>query len=982
MSTSERIAPGVTSHRPLSFTFDGVKYQGYEGDTLASALLANGVFVLGRSFKLHRPRGVIASGADEPNAIVQLEPGTERSEPDLKATQVELYDGLTAASVNRWPSAQFDVGAVLGVLKPFLPAGFYYKTFMWPNWHLFEPSIRKAAGLGVGPTTADPDKYDTQYVHSDVLIVGAGPAGLFAADLLSTTGANVILVDENPMVGTSFTWTMTKDDGRKGVDWAIGKITELSGRPNVRVMRRTIATGYYEDNAIALVEKVSEHVSLRARHDRAKQRLWVVRTKHVIIATGAHERPIVFGNNDRPGVMLANAAATYASYFGVCLGRFALAFVNNDRAYQAVFATHDNGTRVGVVVDNRKTVNTALVAECRARKIELHLGSVVLNTGGRKRIKSAAVRSSEGKVKSINCDLMLMSGGWSPVVHLYSQNQGKLRFDGKLAMFRPDSAENDLRCTVIGAANGTFGLEAAIDEAKDAAGKIAQALGRNIPKASTGVKFGASTVEGYDVSALWRVEGSNAPAWVDFQNDVTESDVRLAARENFVSVEHLKRYTTMGMASDQGKTSNVNALALLGAATKRSPDQVGTTKFRPPYSPVTIGAMVGHNRGDLFHPRRYLSAHQDHLRLKARMLEYGAWTRPIAYPIGSETDEQAWNREVEQVRRSVGVFDGSPLGKVEVKGPDAVAFVNAMYANELGTLAIGKCRYSLILNEGGGILDDGVISRLAEDHYLVGTSSAGTQRVLEIFELWRASKRYRVAIMNASDQWATYAVTGPDARRVMQQLPFDFSVAKEDFPHMSFKVGTVGGVPCRVARVSFTGEVTFEVSVPAHYGASVFRTLVAKGALPFGVEALMVMRVEKGFIHVGADTDPATTLSDVGMGAFGSKKTKPFVGQRAAQRSAMADRNRLQLVGIECVDHSDRLRAGGHLLNEAGNKSEGHITSCVWSPTLKKYVALAVLRDGTARLNEKLKVYDDGKYTAARVVGTCFVDPDGDRLKI
>ncbi|WP_321792419.1 2Fe-2S iron-sulfur cluster-binding protein [Burkholderia pyrrocinia] len=982
MPRVERGAPGINASRKISFTFDGVAYDGFEGDTLASALLANKIFVHGRSFKLHRPRGVIAAGADEPNAIVQLEPGTSRSEPDLKATQIELYDGLVASSVNCWPNAQFDLGAFMGVLKPFVPAGFYYKTLMWPSWHIFEPAIRKAAGLGVAPTGEDPDQYDRRYAHCDVLIVGAGPSGLVAADALSATGASLMIVDENPVVGASFMWAALQADGRRGLDWALKIAHSLALRGNVRVMRRTTATGYYDGNTVTLIERVSEHIPIGARGQRPRQRMWIVRAKHVIIATGAHERPIVFGNNDRPGIMLANAAATYASYYGVRLGNSALAFINNNLAYKAIFSAHDSGTSVHNIVDSRVEVDGNLVRECQRRGIALHTATVVCNTSGYKRIKSAEIRSADGERRVIPCDLLLMSGGWSPVVHLYSQNHGKLAYDSRLSMFRPDATSNDVRCVTIGAANGTLSVGAAIDEAIAAAERLNQALGGGAAHRANIIAPAQFEDGDYHVSPLWSVDGNAAPAWVDFQNDVTAADIRLAARENFVSVEHLKRYTTTGMASDQGKTSNVNALALLGAATHRAPDEVGTTKFRPPYSPVTIGAFAGHARGDIFRPRRRLSAEDVHRRFGAHMLEYGAWTRPAFYRIRDETDESAWNREVVNVRETVGIFDGSPLGKIEVKGPDAVEFLNAVYANELGTLLVGRCRYSVILNEGGGILDDGVIARIAEDHYLVGASSAGAQRVTEALEFWRESCGYRVSIMQVSDQWATYAITGPDARRIMQLLPLDIDVGKDAFPHMSFRNGSLDGVPCRIARVSFSGELTFELSVPARYGSSVFESVIELGALPFGVEALMIMRVEKGYIHVGVDTEPSTTLNDVGMGAYGSKKARPFVGQRAAARSHLAGRTRAQLVGIECENPDERLRTGAHLLCSQGGRSEGHLTSCVWSPILKKYISLALLRAGFSRIGEQIKVYDDGKYTDARVVKPCFFDPEGKKLAL
>jgi sarcosine oxidase subunit alpha len=983
VKNASRNAPGVISQRRLSFKFDGKTYQGLAGDTLASALLANDVFVVGRSFKLHRPRGVLAAGADEPNAIIQLEPDSTLSEPDLKATQVELYEGLNASSVNRWPSLGFDMGAALGVLKPFLPAGFYYKTFMWPNWHTFEPVIRKAAGLGVAPTAPDPDQYDTRHIKADVLIVGAGPAGLAAAHAFRQSGASVVIVDENDQVGSSFRWSAANSEGARALEWERNVVTDIKASSQIRFLRRTTAIGYYDHNLVTLVEKVSEHLPLSERAKQAKQRFWMVRAKHVIIAAGSHERPIVFRNNDRPGILLANAAATYSFYYGVKLGQKAAAFVNNDRAYQALFTAHDSGTKILHIVDNRTTVSSALSSACDRRGITLLTGSNVVDAVGKSRISRVQIRDSEGRIRKIQCDLLMVSGGWSPAVHLYSQAQGKIRYDDQNAMFRPAQVASDDHCIVIGGANGALGFKPSIQEARDAAQRIANALGIKLAPTAIVPITGQFAEPHYAIKPLWKVEGTKAPAWVDFQNDVTEADVRLAARENFASVEHLKRYTTMGMASDQGKTSNVNALALLGAETGRSPNQVGTTKFRPPYSPVTMGTFAGHARGDMFRPRRYLPAHRRHLEHHAHLIEYGAWMRPAFYRVGRETEEQAWYREVLHVRSKVGVFDGSPLGKIEVKGPDAARLLNAVFANELANLGVGKCRYSVILNEGGGILDDGVISRIADNHFLVGSSSAGIQHVLEALEYWRESNGgYRAAIMQASSEWATFAVTGPESRKLMQQLPFDMDLSKEAFPHMSFKQGLLGEIPCRIARVSFSGEVTFELSVPSHYAEDVFESIIKAGAMPFGVEALMIMRTEKGFIHVGADTEPATTLADVGMGAFGAKKDEPFVGQRAAQRTALTSPERMQLVGIQTINPADRLRAGGHVVTGRGTPSEGFLSSCVWSPVLKRHVALALVKSGSTRHNQDIKVYDDGKYIDSRIVATCFVDPAGDSLKL
>ncbi|MGF6933610.1 sarcosine oxidase subunit alpha [Paraburkholderia sp. UCT70] len=974
-----RTASGIDATRPLTFTFDGRRLQGFAGDTLASALLANGVWIVGRSFKLHRPRGLLAAGADEPNAIVQLAPGTPFEEPNLKAPQVELYGGLDARSVNCWPSARFDVYAVLGLFKRFLPAGFYYKTFTWPTWHTFEPAIRRAAGLGRAPRLPDPDRYDNSHLHCDVLIVGAGAAGLAAALALSGHGRSVVLVDEQPEAGGALRWCNAQIAGRQACEWVAATVETLEAR-GVRYLRRTTATGYYEDNAIALVERVAEHARPGSLQGAPKQRFLFARARQVILATGAHERPLVFPHNDRPGIVLSSAAALYAVYYDALTAKTVLAFVNNDAAYAALFAVHDSGTRVATIVDTRCNVAQSLHDSCRTRGITLLVDARIVDTAGRSRVSRVCIESVGGRPRWLDCDLLLMSGGWSPAVHLYSQAGGRLVYDDARAMFIPDSAHPQRGLTVPGSANGALSLAKTFAQAYAAARHVMAELG--LPPRDLPADEIACEVTGTDLEPLWCAGAQNASAWVDFQNDVTAADIALAARENFVSVEHLKRYTTAGMGSDQGKTSNVNSLALLGEATGRTPGAVGTTTFRPPYTPVTIGTFGAHLRSNLLRPRLRLPAHSAHLRHGARLDDYGAWVRPAYYPQTSETPEQAWTREVHLVRESVGVFDGSPLGKFEVKGPDAVTFLNAIYVNEIGNLAVGRCRYCLMLNEGGGILDDGVLTRLADDHFLVGTTSAGAQRITEWLTYWREAgmTRYRVALSQVTDAWATFAVAGPRAREVLTRLPLDIPLAADAFPHMSFRSGRFGAEPCRIARVSFTGELTFEVSVPVRNADEVFEQIVAAGATPFGIEAVMVMRAEKGFIHVGVETEPATTPADVGMGAFGSKKTVPFIGQRAARRPAMQGSARLQLVGIEAVDREARLRAGAHLLTPGQRRSEGHLTSAVWSPTLGRSIALAMLADGTARVGTTLDVYDDGRTIAARVVQPCFFDPAGGRL--
>ena len=877
--------------RPFSFSFDGRAYAGFEGDTLASALLANGVDVVGRSFKYHRPRGLFGAGAEEPNAVVQLESGSRLS-PNRVATEIPLYDGLVARSVNAWPSLDFDLYAVNDRLSQVLPAGFYYKTFMWPHWHLFEGAIRNAAGLGTAPTFPDLDRYQHRFAYCDVLVVGAGPAGLSAAREAADGGAKVLLVEAEPQLGGSALWAQRGPDLER-------EIADLKALAKLTILTRTTAFGYYDHNLVAAVE-----------HRATGERLWKIRADEVVVATGALERPLVFPGNDVPGVMLASAVQRYAHGFGVAAGQRAVLFGNNDGLadYEAQFAAA--GIEVAAVLDSRR-------------------GEAVLGVSGRKRVR--AVRTNQG---DIACDLLAVSGGWSPVVHLFSQSGGSIGFCEKRQMFVPDRSVQAVRC--VGGAAGDFDLD----------------------------------------TRPWYSE-ADGKAFVDLANDVTAADVRLAARENYASVEHLKRYTTLGMGPDQGKTSNVNGLMLMGDATGRAPGEVGTTRFRPPYTPVSFGAIAGARTGELVRPRKFLPAHRWHEGRGAVFEDYG-WQRPEAYPQPGESIDTAAQREARAVRAGVGLFDGSPLGKIEVWGRDAGRFLDFIYVGTVSTLRPGRIRYGLMLDENGIIIDDGVTIRLAQDRFLLHTTSAGAERISAMLDEWLQCEfpDWDVCVLDRTLQWGTLTLSGPQAVPAARSL----GLPLDDLPHMRFREARLGDVPARIARVSYTGEPTLEISVPARYTTALLDTAAAlPGAVPYGIAALEMLRIEKGYVHVGADTDGTTTPDDIGMGDAIARKASDFVGRRSLLRPAEAGNDRFQLVGLESAEV---LTIGAHVMEAkaAPSRSGGFVTSACYSPTLDRPVALARLRNGRARMGEIVRLFDLGRTCEARIVPPCFVDPEGARL--
>ncbi|PCI53306.1 MAG: sarcosine oxidase subunit alpha [Alphaproteobacteria bacterium] len=967
----------------INFSFDGKHYQGYEGDTLASALMANGVRIVGRSFKYHRPRGIFSAGVEEPCAIVQLgEPPFE--EPNVLATTVEIFEGMVTRSVGTWPNAAHDIFSVFGLGHSLLVAGFYYKTFKWPSWKFWSPIVRKAAGLGVIPKTADPDKYDHCYMHVDVLIVGAGPAGLTAALSHATSGEQVLLLEQDRDLGGALLSSREVINDRPALEWVAEVERQLKRLENVTIVTRATACGYYEDNLVTASERVGGYLKKEKGQTMPRERFWHIRAKNVVIATGAIERPLVFPDNDRPGVMLSNAVREYVHRYGVSPGRAILIATNNDDAYRTALDLHDAGIQVMGVVDARVNLQSEVVKNVRAAGIAIYTGHVVIGTKGRRGVRAAIIApfKSAGQTlgaarKELLCDVVATSGGWSPVVHLHSQSGGKLTFDETTQSFVPSIYSQDNKC--IGAANGTFEL---VDCLEEAVGNTECILPI------------AKPVHSDPLLPLWDFPTGNrrrkyARSWVDLLHDVTSKDIYLAARENYVSVEHFKRYTATGMAMDQGKTSNINALAILGKATNRAIPQVGTTKFRPPYTPVTLGAMSARYKGKLYTPQRELVAREWHKEHGAIVEDYGGWLRPVCYLRDGESEPEAIIREVHAVRRGVGILDYSPLGKIDVRGPDAAKFLNRFYVNNVLTLKTGKARYGLMLNEHGTIMDDGIFTRLADHHFWVTTTSGGAENIQKWFEEWRQCEwpDMDVVVTNLTTGWGTISLQGPDARNVLSRIVSNIDISKESFPHMSVRVGEIEGVPVRILRSSFTGELGFEINVPRSYMPALWQRLVDVGTdfgiTPFGLEALMVLRTEKGYIHIGNDTDSSTIPADVGFGGVARKKTADYIGKRSLYRSDALRGDRECLVGLK-VEGNEPLRVGSIILavgyDRAPAPMEGRVTSSCISPALGHPVALGMLKCGKSRLGDRVKLYDANGYQEAEIVQPCFYDKKGGRV--
>jgi sarcosine oxidase subunit alpha len=980
-SNSNRLLSGghINRQKPLSFRFNDQSYTGFEGDTLASALLANRVKMLSRSFKYHRPRGIFSAGEEEPNALLEIGEGARR-EPSCRAPMVPLREGLVARSQNCWPSLDFDAGRMIDYSHSLWPAGFYNKTFKWPNWHSWEEIIRRTAGLGRPLTEADPDHYEQVNAHCDLLVIGAGPAGLAAALVAGRAGLRVMLVDQHEEMGGVLLWEPYQLDGQSARHWAQQVSAELATLDNVILLPRTTVAGSYDHNVTTLLQ--------RGQGSRWRECYWTVRPRQVLLAAGAIEQGMIFPENDRPGIMLAGAVRHYLQRYAVVPGQEVVIATNNDTAYQTAMDLHQAGIAVGAVVDGRIQTDLVFKQQLQALGIELLSGARIVGTAGDKALREVHIEKLDGtQMGRKKCDLLAVSGGWSPRVHLFSHARGSLKFDDHSQSFHPDRLPPNF--AVAGSANGTVGLADCWAEALQITESICTALGHKADSLKL-PEIDQTPVESGQVSHL-PVANCKKRQWIDLAHDVTFGDAELAVREGYVSVEHFKRYTTTGMSVDQGKTGNLNAFIALGSLTGRETGSVGTTTFRPPYMPVTLSAIAGPYNGRFFAPERLLPAHFVHQELNGHFEDFGGWHRPECYLQSCETEQQAIQREALAVRQGVGVFDNSPIGKIEVRGPDAAEFLNRFYINNVLTLKTGKVRYGLMLSENGIIIDDGVFVRLAENHFLVHTTSGGAARITEMMEEWLQCEwpHLQVLIDDTTTQWANFTLAGPKARDLLARLGTDVDISSEAMPHMSAACGQVMGLEARVVRVSFSGELSFEINIPARHAAAFLQAVLAQGKdlgiTPYGIESLMVLRLEKGYLHLGSDTDGASTPDDVGWGFVARKKEADYIGKRSLFRPANQDENRQQLVGLAPLDENQALEPGAHLLlgenRQAPAKTDGWVTSACYSPTLKRHIALGVLSGGSKRLGEMVTVIDEQKRYHARVVDMVQLDKDNERLK-
>ncbi|MEE1894822.1 sarcosine oxidase subunit alpha [Pseudomonas otitidis] len=1006
MSQVNRLPKGgrVERGQPLTFTFNGQNYQGYAGDTLASALLANGVDVVGRSFKYSRPRGIVAAGAEEPNAILQLGSTEQAQVPNIRATQQALYGGLVASSTNGWPSVNTDLMGILGkVGGGMMPPGFYYKTFMYPQnlWLTYEKYIRKAAGLGRSPTEVDPDIYDHLNQHCDVLVVGAGPAGLAAALAAGRSGARVILADEQEEFGGSLLDTRETLDGKPAAEWVAKALAELASLPEVTLLPRATVNGYHDHNFLTIHQRLTDHLGEVAPRGQARHRVHRVRAKRVVLAAGAHERPLVYANNDVPGNMLAGAVSTYVNRYGVAPGRELVLSTNNDYAYRVVLDWLDAGQKVVAVADARSNPRGAWVEEARARGVRILTGSAVVECRGSKRVTGARICAidvkghrvtSPGEV--VDCDLIVSSGGYSPVVHLASHLGGKPTWREDILAFVPSEGGFQKRLCA-GAVNGVFGLGDVLADGYEAGAKAAAEAGF---KPVEGVVPKAAIRHEEPTLALFQVPHDKSTArapkqFVDLQNDVTAAGIELATREGFESVEHVKRYTALGFGTDQGKLGNINGLAIAARSMGISVAEMGTTMFRPNYTPVTFGAVAGRHCGHLFDPKRYTAMHSWHLAQGAEFEDVGQWKRPWYFPKNGEDLHAAVARECKAVRESVGILDASTLGKIDIQGPDAREFLNRVYTNAWTKLDVGKARYGLMCKEDGMVFDDGVTACVGDNHFIMTTTTGGAARVMEWLELYHQTEwpEMKVYFTSVTDHWATMTLSGPNSRKLLAEVT-DIDLDKDAFPFMSWKEGKVGGVPARVFRISFTGELSYEVNVQADYALGVWKQLVEAGKkynlTPYGTETMHVLRAEKGFIIVGQDTDGSVTPDDLGMGwCVGRNKPFSWIGWRGMNREDCLREDRKQLVGLKPLDPNKVLPEGAQLVFDPKQSIPmtmvGHVTSSYMSASLGHAFALAVVKGGLKRMGERVFApLADGSVIEAEICSSVFYDPKGDRQNV
>ena len=981
----------------ISFKFDGKTYFGFKGDTLASALLANGVHLIGRSFKYHRPRGIMSCGAEEPNAICQINGSTDLSEPNVRATELELYEGLEATSQNCWPSVNFDIGGINNLISNFIPAGFYYKTFMWPKsfWkNVYEPLIRQSAGLGKSPTVSDPEIYDHKHVHCDVLVIGGGISGIMSAKLAAKNNLNTILVDDKNSLGGSTIYQNNENfkiNDEKSKNWLSKEIEQLNKLKNLTIKTRTSLAAYHSYNYLLAKENLTDHLSKNKNNNSIRQRLWKIRAKKVIIATGAIERPLVFNNNDRPGIILANSVNKYLNFYGVASGLNNFIFTNNDSAYEAAISLFDKGISVKII-DIRKKSDSEIVKQAQKLGINIYWNSTVTNTFGYKKIKSIEIMNLskdgsnvEGKKNIIKCDCLAISGGWTPMVHMHTQSGGKLNFRENDQVFIPK--EKSMDKISVGSCNGEFELD---DVIKNTNIQIKNFL--NIKESDyENIKVNCS--KELNKRNIWLIPNylpiGKTKSFIDFQNDSTAKDIKLALREGFRSIEHVKRYTTTGMATDQGKLSNMHALGIVAETAGVKMGTLGTTTFRPPFTPLTFGAIVGRNVGKYFDVIRKTPMHDWHNNNKAEFENVGQWKRAWYYPKNNENMHQAVQRESKAARDSAGILDASTLGKIDIQGTDASEFLNRIYTNAWSKLPIGKCRYGLMLNEDGMVYDDGVTTRLSENHYLMTTTTGGAANVLSKLEDYLQTEwpELDVYLTSVTDHYATASVCGPNSKKILIKLFPNVKFDDDNFPHMSFQNALLDNISCRIMRISFTGEHSYEINIEAKYGKSLWEKCIEAGKefniTPYGTETMHLLRAEKGFIIVGQDTDGTMTPGDLQMDWIVSKKKYDFIGKRSLYRSDTIREDRKQLVGLLTDDPKEVLEEGAQIVANLNKKPVdmlGHVTSSYFSPNLNKSIALAVVKSGKNMMGKKLIVPMENKNINVTVSDFIFLDKENKRL--
>ena len=985
----------INRNKKISFKFNGKKYFGYEGDTLASALIANGVHLIGRSFKYHRPRGFFGAGVDEPYAIVQLYRNNE-TYPNVRATEQEIFEGLEAKSVNCWPSVNFDIGAINNFFNKFFPAGFYYKTFMWPKsfWYrIYEPFIRKSAGFGVVSIKHDQERYEHKYEYCDLLITGSGPSGLASAYAAAKNGASVILAEDKPRFGGTLLTSEVNIGNQSGKEWAEHIVAELKEMPNVILKNRAQIFGYYDHNMLVMSERINDHLPKSKKYS-PKQRLWYIRAKEVVISSGSIERPIVFGNNDTPGVVLASAAKEYLKVYGVLVGKKPLIFTNNDSAYETAIEFKKNGIWP-IVLDTRSNPDSEIINETKSMGIDIKFSYVVIAAKGYKKVKSAEIakisedKKNLGKIENISCDCICVSGFWTPTIHLASQSGNKTIFNENIDAFVPSKSKQ--RETTLGSANGIFTLEETIKTSFEAGYEISKKITKNENKISVPK---VSEKKHIQHDKFWCVplpKEKTYKRFLDFQNDVAVTDVELALREGYRSIEHVKRYTTLGMATDQGKTSNLNGLQLVSNIENKIVPAVGHTTFRPPYTPVTIGAIVGREIDKHSKATRKSPMHFWHEKNNAVFVDAGIWLRPRYYKQDNEGLFEASKREAENVRKNVGVCDVTTLGKIDVKGPDAAEFLNRVYTNAWLKLPVGKARYGVMLREDGIVMDDGTTTRISENHYHMTTTTAQAANVLSHLEYYLQIvwPELKVNVVSTTEQWAGAAIAGPKSRSLLQKLFPDLDVSNEGLPFMGYVESNLFGVHARIFRISFSGELAYEINVKSNNGNFMWEKIIEVGKefaiQPYGTEALSTLRIEMGHV-AGSELDGRTIPYDNGLQGMVSKK-KDFIGKRSLNRQAFIAEDRQKVVGVIPLDKKTSIPEGSHLVKDDNaslpNPKLGHVSASCWSVEYNNPFSIAILKDGKNMIGQKLFAMSPlkNKSIPVEIVSSHYVDPKGERVR-